>query len=179
MDKRKIENARVKKCIEDSFFSLLSEKSFSEITVTEIINRANVARTSYYRNFNCKEDIIKEYLNRLREEIKLAFDFSEKNYGEEISVHNLSIHISYYFKEKHRILLLYDNGLGTLLLDMANYFVEEDFGDMPYDSIDRYNLYFTSGAIFNVIIQWLKSGAKETPTEMAEIIFNYISKINK
>ena len=44
MDKRTEENARVKNAITKAFFTLLEAKSFDEISVTEITNRANVSR---------------------------------------------------------------------------------------------------------------------------------------
>lgn len=179
MDKRKIENARVKKNIEDAFFTLLKEKNFSEITVTDLVNRSGVARTSYYRNFDSKEDIIKEYIRRMREETDMAFEHSEKVFGNRLNIQTLTVQVSYYLKEKHNILLLYENGFGTLMLDETNYYIEESWGDMACSSIERYNLYFTSGAIFNTMIQWLKTGAKETPSEMARIIMELLGRISK
>ncbi|MDD7738833.1 MAG: TetR/AcrR family transcriptional regulator [Fusicatenibacter sp.] len=177
MDKRMIENARVKKSIEDAFFTLLKEKNFSEITVTDLVKKSGVARTSYYRNFDSKEDIIKEYIQRLREEIDSAFENSVKIFGEKMNIQTLTIHISYYLKEMHNILLLYENGFGTLMLDETNHYIEEAYGDMSCSSIERYRLYFTSGAIFNTMIQWLKTGAKEAPGEIAQIMMGMLAEI--
>lgn len=44
MDKRKLENQRVKRSITQALFHLLEEKSISEITISEIIRMAGVAR---------------------------------------------------------------------------------------------------------------------------------------
>lgn len=44
MDKRKAANLEVKRRIKDALYDLMAEKSFSEITVTDIIQRAGVAR---------------------------------------------------------------------------------------------------------------------------------------
>jgi hypothetical protein len=46
---------------------------------------------------------------------------------------------------------------------------------MPQKSIKRYKLYFLSGAMFNTTIQWLKSGAREEPEQMAKSFVNMIS----
>lgn len=177
MDKRKIENARVKRSIEDAFFSLLKNQNFSEITITDLVKKSGVSRTSYYRNFNSKEDIIKEYIQRLRKEIDVALEYSANTFGDKLNPQTLTVHISYYLKEKHNLLLLYDNGFGSLMLDESNRYVEESLGDMPYNSIERYRLYFISGAIFNAMMQWLKTGAKETPGEMAQIIIELLEKM--
>lgn len=58
MDKRKTENLRVKKNITVVLLNLLEEKSISEISVSEIIRRAGVARASFYRNYSTKENVI-------------------------------------------------------------------------------------------------------------------------
>ena len=161
MDKRKIENARVKRSVEDAFFFLLKEKSFSEITVTDLVKRSGVARTSYYHNFNSKEDIIREYIRRLREEIDLALGHSTKNFGNTLTVPHLTMHLSCYLKEQHNVLLLYDNGFGTLMLEETNRYTEE----------------FISGAIFNTMVQWMKTGARESPNEMARMLLELINKL--
>lgn len=57
-DKRHIENMRVKKSISKALFTLMSEKNFSEIRVSDIIAESGVAKASYYRNFTSIEDII-------------------------------------------------------------------------------------------------------------------------
>ncbi len=44
---------------------------------------------------------------------------------------------------------------------------EERLGDMPARSIERYELYFASGALLNVLVKWLEHDAKDSPKEMA------------
>ena len=59
MSKSSMDNQRVKNQIIEGLFSLLRKKAFSEITVTDIVKEAKVARASYYRNFQNKEEIIR------------------------------------------------------------------------------------------------------------------------
>lgn len=179
MDKRKTENTRVRKSIEDAFFSLLKEKNFSQITVTDLVTEAHVARASYYRNFACREDIVRGYIHRLRENTGIILHQSPDIFSTELSRKTLSVHISSYLKEKDNILLLYNNGFGTLMLEETDRYVEESLGDMPCTSTERYRLYFISGAIFNSMMQWLKTGARETPDEMAAVIMELLKQITK
>ena len=58
MNKRIQANVEAKNKIVQALFTLLKKKRFSEITVTDLIKEAKVARATYYRNFECKEDII-------------------------------------------------------------------------------------------------------------------------
>ena len=59
MDKRMIENARVRRATANALIALMKRKRFSEISVTDIVREAGIARQSYYRNFDCKEDVIR------------------------------------------------------------------------------------------------------------------------
>lgn len=43
-----------------AFISLLSKKSFSQITVSEIIERADVGRATFYAHFETKDFLLKE-----------------------------------------------------------------------------------------------------------------------
>ena len=46
---------------------------------------------------------------------------------------------------------------------------------MPQNSIEHYKLYFISGAVFNVLIQWLQNGAIESPREIAKACVRFLS----
>lgn len=174
MDKRIVENERVKKSIEDALFSLLEKKVFSKITVSDIIRESGVARASFYRNFESKEEVIESYMAHYRIEIAKKINFIE-SINDIFTEEKLEIALNLYLQEKEKILLLYDNGFGTFVLENMNHFAEISIGDMPRKSIKRYKLYFLSGAMFNTTIQWLKSGAEETPHQMAKTFVNMLS----
>ena len=41
-------------------------------------------------------------------------------------------------------------------------------GDMPANSISRYELYYYAGAFYNMMLHWLEGGTKESPEAMAD-----------
>ena len=69
---------------------------------------------------------------------------------------------------------MFKAGLAYIYLDMFDKELENQMGDMPFNDIRRYNVYFYSGALYNVFLKWLENGMKETPQEMAEEICNLI-----
>ena len=61
-------NIYVKKQITAALLALLKEKSLSDISVSELTSKAEIGRVSFYRNYQSKEDILKEESDRLIQE---------------------------------------------------------------------------------------------------------------
>ncbi len=55
-DKREV---KTRQLLIQTFFSLLKEKSYSEITITDLIKNSKVSSSTFYSHFKSKEDIIK------------------------------------------------------------------------------------------------------------------------
>ena len=168
MDKRKLANREAKNKIIQALFKLMKKERFSEITVTEIIQEAGVARATYYRNFDSKEEIIEAYLEEFRSEsstLPIARDLSP----EAFSYENLVARLTFISSQKEHFLLLYQNGFYEFLQTETNQFAELVMGDMPSRSVERYNIYLISGATLNLILQWMKNDCKETPEEIATL----------
>lgn len=60
MQKKKVDRrvVRTKKVMKDSLISLLYEKDLSLITITDIVDRSDVNRSTFYAHFQDKEDFI-------------------------------------------------------------------------------------------------------------------------
>ncbi|MGI6046191.1 MAG: TetR/AcrR family transcriptional regulator [Eggerthellaceae bacterium] len=57
-------NAITRERIEATLIALMSEKDFSDITITDITKKAGVSRLAYYRNYESKEDIWLRHLQQ-------------------------------------------------------------------------------------------------------------------
>ena len=74
-----------------------------------------------------------------------------------------------FYKEHSDLLLTFHHAqTSQTLLAVINDFVVDAYGDMPSSSISKYELYYYSGAFYNMVIHWLEDGAKESPEDMAE-----------
>lgn len=58
MKKESTHTKLLKTYIDEALILLLGKKGFAEITIKEITEKAGVNRSTYYRNFNSKEDIV-------------------------------------------------------------------------------------------------------------------------
>ena len=170
------EKARVRAAIVDALFDLMAEKDLSKVTVSDIVSRAGVARMSFYRNFESKEEVIEEYVDAVYRglEEKGGCDpggFPTTPQGLEKRFEGS---FDYLLGQRDRVLALYRAGHGTLVLDAMNRQAEEAFGDMPSASPSRYGIYLATGAAFNVLIRWLEGGARETPAELAKTCTRFL-----
>ena len=60
-------NINIKNLIADSLFKLLKNNDYDNITITNICNKANISRTSFYNNFNNTFDVINYKFDLLRQ----------------------------------------------------------------------------------------------------------------
>lgn len=177
MSKASMDNQRVKNQITEGLFSLLRKKSFSEITVTDIVKEANVARASYYRNFQNKEEIIEAAMDSLRDELMadIQYDDDEHIFNQGNARAGFEKALTCCLVRKSDLLTLYHNGFGSLIQQTFNRYIMEFAGNMPVNSTERYKLFFIAGAVTNVLIEWLNDGAKEPPREIAALCIDYFS----
>jgi AcrR family transcriptional regulator len=65
---------RTKELLRAALLSLIKEKGFERVTVQEIIDRADVGRSTFYAHFRDKEDLLVYGLEELREPFASAAD---------------------------------------------------------------------------------------------------------
>lgn len=77
MDAKKISRRvdRTRKALREALFDLIREKSYDEITVEEITERANLGRTTFYLHYKDKEDLLLEdFIDLIDQMVSKAVD---------------------------------------------------------------------------------------------------------
>jgi Transcriptional regulator len=160
-----------KKMIIKALLDLLSVKSFNEITITEIAEKAQLARRTFYRNFDSKEDVLNLYVKNLCiEYIKLLKE------EETLNISNVAkVYFTFWGKHLKFLTLMEKNDLLYVLLQKYNHYlpmIHRKFKKVERHDNDvlEYILHFSAGGFWNVLIKWIKNGAKQSPSEMASIV---------
>lgn len=146
----------------------MQEKEFNKITITEIINKAQVARASFYRNFKDKNDILQQESNRLFKLWggKFKLDGSDQKNETFISL------LDYLKTNSHFYLTLYQSNQDHILRkNILDQFTT------PKDSNNLIAYLFTSIGYmtYGWIHEWIKRGMQESGTELAKL-FEQVNK---
>ena len=165
MDKRMIANQKVKDSLLDALIILAPSRNWSSISITALIKQAGVARSSFYRNFSSIEDIVDYGIAKMTQKYRQENPSPDENFRDK----NL-MHFKFrFFKENADLLLTFHHAqTPQTLLAAITELVVDAYGDMPASSIAKYELYYYSGAFYNMVIHWLEDGAKESPEAMAD-----------
>lgn len=158
-----------KEAISFALFVLLRRKNFSDITIGDIVERANVSRMTFYRYFKNKEDVFVYFTDERFEEFMNTLSCTK------FSV-NTFTHTLLRFVDKHKpsIELLIKCGCENLLLKQFDNYIAYIFRSaISKNSIyinNKYITYFISGAYYNVVINYVKLGIKENPDHLAKAV---------
>lgn len=162
MDKRKVENLRVKESITETLFSIMSEKSLADIHITELVEKAGVARASFYRNYSSKEHVLVTLIRDVLEEYRS--EITDQN-GTFYIYENVLLSFQYFKKYRTYLLDLYHSGFYAVLLEELNDFHANIAGTMLNTSVEKYELYMYIGALLNTAIKWLLEDEEKISTE--------------
>jgi AcrR family transcriptional regulator len=92
---------RTRSWIFEAVMLLMDEKPYNKITVSEIIKKAGIARQTFYRNYNNKDDIIFEYLqNSINMELLKFENYTKKDKQDMII---LSFNYDYMVKNSEKL----------------------------------------------------------------------------
>ncbi len=61
--------SRITQKMHEALLSLMQEKDYLDITVSDLTRRAGVARASFYRHYNSVADVVDEYIKGIEENI--------------------------------------------------------------------------------------------------------------
>ena len=175
MDRRQ---QKTRTAIFTAFSTLLAEKSYSKITVQDIIDTANVGRTTFYAHFETKDDLLKALCEELFGHIiSSALDCTHTHglYSDGNAPESIFCHLLHHFKENgNNILELLSCESSELFLryfkDSLNELIQNQFvnqnrknnHDIPQDFLVNH----ISGSFVEMVLWWIKGRMKQPPEDL-------------
>lgn len=175
MDRRQ---KKTRNAIFSAFSGLLAEKSYSRITVQDIIDRADVGRTTFYAHFETKDDLLKELCQELFGHIVgSAMDCTHTHglYSDGSAPESVFCHLLQHLQENdYNILGLLSCESSEIFLryfkDSLNELVRLQLADpdrrpaseLPQDFLVNH----ISGSFVEMVLWWIRGRMKLTPVEL-------------
>lgn len=155
--------------ITDAIFELLKQKKLENITTTEIIKKAGVCRSSFYRNFYLPEDVIRQYGIALFEEIDSKVIIAQEEIREHIYIVNTHL-----WTHRERLALLENRGLFHLLEESIMNHCMLQIQRLGVQN-NRYYAAYHAGATTQLIRAWIHNGFEESPEEITQLICDLVN----
>ena len=186
MNKSESKYFNTAKKMDMALISLLEEKSFEYITVSEICKRAEVNRSTFYLHYENTVDLLDETARFLLDDFMSYFNIDVKNITNRIKESSLD-ELNFISNEYLQPYLTYikDNKsvFSTVLLHSVSFGFNDIFQRL-YENIfnpilERYNyptadrkyaMMFYLNGITVIVIEWLKDGCEKTIEEVSQII---------
>ena len=157
--------------IEQMFLSLMLEKHYDDITVTEICLRAGIPRKSFYRYFDGKEGVRQSLIHHTFED----FDVFRTNISSDVNTLRSEFESVFVFwKTKEDLLRAFDKGGMTgSLIEYATTYAMGEFADVQSYLFDSdmndkiLSFQFVICGLVTMAVNWYRSGFKESVQNMA------------
>lgn len=168
---------RTKSHLKQAFLSLVAEKGYQHVTVTDIVNHAQYNRTTFYHYFLDKEDLAEKLRKEMFEGI-VQTSINKYTPGTIIKTDQMNAHsydLIYFIKENRNYfnLMLTDDMIPSIHHDLpdAIYQVLENQFEFTLDHISqlnntshkKYMAHGTSG----LITEWIRNDYKLSPEELS------------
>lgn len=185
-DKTDLRIIKTKTAIYNSLIALMETKSFEDIRVSEICEKAMVNRSTFYSHFTDKYALLDSIMKELKS--KLDVYLEKDNY----TAHNLRQYaidmlnnlISLLEVNKKLYYGIMTHNRSSVMMDMLLNTLKQDFldkielfnypnGDIPKDVVASYYI----GAISNTLQEWLKGTNPYTKDEMLYYFDKLLPKV--
>ncbi len=172
-DKRSIQSGQ---WIYKALSELLQERSLGEISITEVVEKAQLGRATFYRNFDSLEDVLRMKCDEVFLELyHYLIDYYSSYREEAVKAIFLKPFLRFWYLQSSIVELL----IKANRIDIINDSFEKMLGlfmphiDSAHEIIWQHPEYFLSlrsGIAINILIKWIKDKKKISPDELADLI---------
>jgi AcrR family transcriptional regulator len=165
--------ARTEKALHKALISLILDKGYEPITVQDIIDRADVGRSTFYAHFTGKEDLLKRGFEMLRRELaeaQRAAASGRAGSRKTPLAFSLAMFEHAYAHKDVYLALVGGRGAAVVLGEIRRVlcdFVQKELGESGDDALPRaVRVQFVVGTFLTMLTWWLERKPKLSPAEV-------------
>ena len=178
MDRRQ---RKTRAAIFAAFTRLLEKKSYSSLTVQDIIDEADIGRTTFYAHFETKDELLKAICSDIFDHVfsheimsEDKHDFSEHN-----SFRDRLTHILYHLQEKQQSISgILSGECGEAFMRYFKDYLYRIFDGQLSEKSDipkEYRLHHAISSYAETVRWWLKGHSAYTPEQISEFYFGSVN----
>ncbi len=153
-----------RECLRTALLHLMSEKDFYDISITELVKRAGVSRTTFYRNYESREALLHETIDDLTQHVSALLHSAQRDNG----IYDACLELFRELKENASLF----HALFSSKLSLDEFFSAPSLMEKIFPSGDDESYYKNAafeGACLYIIKDWVLSGMPQSPERMADI----------
>lgn len=165
---------RTKAWLLETLLKLLENKEYSEITITELTEKADIARQTFYRNYSSMDDIL---LSRMDEIVDAYLKKVQKNLDSKKDPDwDFEVRQLIYLWQQNEVIFraLQKAGLDYQVMEkLSHLFTRFHMKAQNLSELDdrhQYLVYYLSGGVFMVLNKWFENDLK-FPVELLTDLF--------
>ena len=170
--KREKQVLESKEMIKNALIELLQDQPYQDITISDIAEKAQVARMTVYRHFSDKEEIAQYLFQSIF--LQVVAEIEQMPNPELVDLLRIRFRM---LKESRFIYLIIKNKQLNKLLKNFEAINRLYFKALlPHIEETRLATFITGG-IDRLTMQWLENNMQESPEEITEEVMTFISKL--
>ena len=169
---------KTKNLIYNTLIELMKDKTFEEITVSAICNKALINRSTFYSHYEDKYDLLVDFINSLKDEFVTELNKNSSNLNtKEYYIELIKIFLNHIEDRKEMYTSIMIHNRNSIMMDILLNVVNNDLlkkmskdefkSSIPDDIIVKFYL----GGVINLGVEWLKDNTKYSKEE----IINYLN----
>ena len=170
------ESSRRQRELEAGLLEAMGKSPYDKITLTELCQRLNIPRKSFYRYFPAKDDCLLALIDHTLSDCN---DIALNGWNGSGTLDE-AIQLRFFrFWREHSLFLdaIRDNGLGHLLLDRTTVIVDRMKENAMPESFARDQVeYFVAHGLMTTVLRWHHYGFHSSPEEMARVFGGLLGK---
>ncbi len=168
---------RTKQRLGTALLSLIAQKSYDKITVQDLIDRADVGRSTFYSHYETKDDLLIAGLDHLTADIELHLADNPSAADAILPSLGVFLHIADNYP-------LFKALIGSRGIDLVHQAALDSFTERARSAIDRrtaageqsdlppdVRAAFVAGSLMAVITWWLDNKMPYPPEQMADMFW--------
>jgi Transcriptional regulator len=174
--------ARTRVLLRDALMKLIVEKGYEAVSIQDIAERADVARTTFYLHFRDKDDLLIQSMSEIYSSLQESAPAPDENYlfAEDGAIQDSSDFDHLAENAEFYKVMFGRRGSPAFMVDIRRFLAHMSVGlairDMqkrgqelrlPPDLIAN----FMAGAELGVMAWWLENGQQYSPKEMSRMVF--------